>query len=60
MFGIIKTIFIGFLSTSAIGSFGESLVSNFRCESLKNQPGLAGPTIVNINCDKKYFLSVYC
>ena len=38
MFGINKTIFIGFLSVSTIGSFGESLVSNFKCGSLRNRP----------------------
>ena len=56
MFCIIKTIFTGLLSICVIGSFKESLVSNLKCISLKNQPCKARLTIVNINSDKTIFM----
>ena len=52
-------MFIGLLSICAIGSFGLSLVSNYKkpikCVSTKNQPCQARPTLVNINSDETLF-----
>ena len=53
MFGFIKRRSLELLSVCAIGSFGESLVSNskglIKCVSLSKHPCLARPTLVNIN-----------
>ena len=50
---------IGLLSVCAIGTFSESLVSNFKgpikCVSLNNHPCQAWPTFVNINSNETLF-----
>ena len=59
MFGFIKRRCLELLSVCAIGSFGESLVSNskgpIKCVSLSKHPCQARPTIVNINSDETLF-----
>ena len=54
-----KKMFIGLLNVCAIGSFGESLVSNskgpLKCLTLNNQPCQARPMVVNINSDETLF-----
>ena len=57
MFGLIKKMLIGL--SVRIGSFGESLVSNWKgsikCVSLNNHPYQARPTIIYINSDETLF-----
>ena len=50
----VKKVFIGFLSSSAKGSFGESLALNSKgsIKSLNNRPKQTRPTIVDINSNE--------
>ena len=56
---LLKKNFIGLLSICAIGSFGDTLVSNskrpIKCVFLSIYPCQARPTLVNINSDKTLF-----
>ena len=58
-FDLLKKKFIGLLSASTTGHFGESLTSNFdgciKCVSLNNQPGQATPSLININSNKSLY-----
>ena len=59
MFGFIKRLCIGLLSVSTIGSFGESLVSNFerhiKCMSISNRLCQARPALIDINPNETLF-----
>ena len=56
MFGFIKNLFIGLLSTCTIVNFDQSLDCNYKesikCVSLNNQPCQARRTLVGINYNK--------
>ena len=59
MLAFIKNVFIGLLSASTLGNFGESLASNsygfMNFVSLNNQTCQARPTLLNINSDETLF-----
>ena len=60
MFGFIKKMFIGLLSTCTTVRLAESLAPNsevyIKCVSLNNQPCQGRATLVNINSDRTLFI----